>query len=169
MFAYCGNDPLIRSDPFGSRFDSTFNQFKACYADSSGYQEEQQETLEYNGVEVVILPFLGDSAFSLGKIYVGPNVANDEKLLAHEYGHCIQMEEIGIVKYLHFVALPSVTYWFLTQLEIVPVSDYYNRPWECLADMYGGVSRNHAEGAEDAALSYWEYVKEIEYPIFPIY
>lgn len=131
-------------------------------------KKKRKSSPTYNGVEVVEVSFLGDSAFSLGKIYVGQNVADNERLLAHEYGHCFQLEEVGMKKYLQFVALPSVTCWLLTELGIFSYSDYYNRPWECIADMYGNVSRNHAEGAEEAAKNYWEVIKSMEYPI-PIY
>ena len=121
------------------------------------------ELLQNNGVNVVEVSILGDSAFSLGSIYVGQNVADNQRLLAHEYGHCVQLEEVGMTKYLQFVAIPSVTCWLLTEVGIFSDSNYYNRPWECIADMYGNVSRNHAQGAEDAAKNYWEAVKSIEY------
>ena len=122
---------------------------------------------EYNGVEVIEVPFMRNSAFSLGKIYVSPNLLNDETILAHEYGHYLQLQDVGMEKYLQFVALPSVTCWVLTELEILSYEVYYDKAWECMADIYGNVSRSHAEGAEEAALSYWEIVKSLDYPVIP--
>ena len=176
MFAYCNNNPTMYVDATGRRP----KQFPIClefddeYIEPIDYslldEEQEQENgfaSHYNGVEVIEVPFLGDSAFSLGKIYVGKGVANHERLLAHEYGHCMQLSEVGMEKYPEFVAFPSVVSYCLLQMGILTYGDYYNLPWECYADMCGNAIRDHAAGAEESAKNYWDIIKSLDYPVIP--
>ena len=185
MFAYCLNNPVVLVDSsgnaahigFGYDGQQNYAPWKIGSPGGGGWSQdlhcykqdfkEKAMPSEYNGVEVIAVSFMRNSAFSLGKIYVSPNLLNDETVLAHEYGHYLQLQDVGMEKYLQFVALPSVTCWVLTELKIISSDVYYNKPWECMADIYGNVSRNHAEGAEESALSYWEIVKSFDYPVIP--
>ena len=182
MFAYCLNNPVVLVDGSGNAAHICFgydgqrdeSPWKIGSPGGGGWpqnihysREEEAMPSEYNGVEVIAVSFMRNSAFSLGKIYVSPNLLNDETVLAHEYGHYLQLQDVGMEKYLQFVALPSVACWVLTELEILSYEVYYDKAWEYMADIYGNVSRRHAEGAKEAALSYWEIVKSLDYPVIP--
>ena len=52
----------------------------------------------YMGVPVIKLP-MGDSGMSLGVIFLGKTVTSQE-LLLHEYGHRLQLKNMGFFKYL---------------------------------------------------------------------
>ena len=77
-----------------------------------------------------------------------------ENTLRHEAGHYVQYKELGIAKYGIGIFLPSM-------LNDEP-KGYYDRPWEVTADMYGGVDRKHAAGAEETGKQYLEYLKSID-------
>ena len=64
-------------------------------------------------------------------------------LLNHEYGHILQERELGLYKYIHMIAIPSVTYNLLSRRSKVLNDNYYNMPWEYDADIRGNVSRSH--------------------------
>ncbi len=72
---------------------------------------------------------------SLGVIFLNKN-ETEYNTVRHEYGHCVQLDEVGMLKYLVFVAGPSVKgYW-----SGLSDSAYYSQPWEYGADMYGGLT-----------------------------
>ena len=50
----------------------------------------------------------------------------------------MQLAQLGVVKYSLCIGLPSLLEW--------GTGEYYNKPWEITADIYGGVqSRNHSQ------------------------
>jgi hypothetical protein len=92
-----------------------------------------------------------------------PRVKENIALVQHEYGHTVQLERIGLIPYLFGIAYPSMTN--------DPATGYYDQPWEVTADMFGGVNRTHAAGAEEAGEAYlaelenffpnlWEKIKQ---------
>ncbi len=181
MYAYCQNDPIDFYDPTGHAYKGINNQINYSeYEHTYGGHRENgilppQEfyfsikVLEpYNGVSVIEVPFLNDKAMSIGVIFIGDEVSSDKRLIRHEFGHIIQLREIGLMKYLNFIAVPSVTYMALNELGFSSYGSYYDTKWECLADMLGGVRRNHAPGAEIKATEYWLFVISYEYPDIPL-
>ena len=79
---------------------------------------------------------------SLGILFIS-RYANRRKSpedeIRHEYGHTKQLKYLGVMKYILCIGLPSIREWG-SDLE------YYRRPWEFTADMYGDVvSRTYSD------------------------
>lgn len=71
-----------------------------------------------------------------------------KELIRHEYGHTEQLRQLGLLRYLLFIGIPSWKQW----KKEVP---YYERPWEITADLFGGVTtRNHAEDKLKEGIEY---------------
>ena len=76
------------------------------------------------------------------------------ELLKHEHGHYEQFLEIGLLKYIFAIAIPSITN---------EPADYYSQPWEVTADLLGGVTtHHHAPGSEEAGIAYLNNVKNAD-------
>ena len=173
MFAYCNNDPVNKNDTDGSRpveMDedpnrrlvatirperpnnqtqvSRISQIAVGLAediinfDVNNQSEEKVLASNYfsiyKGVPVVRVD--GNRSGSFGVIaltretYKRPNPAD---IVRHEYGHVVQMKQLGVIKYAIDIFLPSALEY--------GGGDYYSRPWEITADIYGGVqSRKHS-------------------------
>lgn len=95
----------------------------------------------YMGVPVIKLP-MGDCGMSLGVIFLGKDVKSRE-LLLHEYGHRLQLKNMGFFRYLFKIFIPSLTANILWRKGKLPY-DYYGSPWEAEADTLGGVMREKA-------------------------
>lgn len=75
-----------------------------------------------------------------------------EDVVRHEYGHTRQLHELGIVKYTLCIGLPSLFEW--------GIGEYYSKPWEITADIYGGVrSRIYSKSLIDEGFKYLEKSK----------
>ncbi len=101
---------------------------------------------------------MGSSGFSFGVIFLGNELdSSDIDMLQHEYGHTLQLEDKGVLKYTTEVVLPSVLAYYKWQKGELPY-EYYNSPWEAEADQLGGVNRIFTDEPwpEDA---YWELFK----------
>lgn len=59
------------------------------------------------------------------KTYYGKGVTHED-VLKHEYGHNIQLNNMGVGKYIFFVAIPS------------PIKNSNTSPWELSASLLGG-------------------------------
>ena len=71
---------------------------------------------------------------------------NDTEVLKHEHGHFLQYKELGLLKYIFAIAIPSLTH---------DPADYYSQPWEVTADLFGGVTTHrHSPGSEEAGIKY---------------
>ena len=102
---------------------------------------------------------MDDSGFSLGVIVLGNNVKG-KNLVKHEYGHVIQLREIGFENYIDYVAIPSVTCFILTEKGVFPEDIYFSLPWERMADYLGGVvGRDYYEKSEEIMWRYWNDIK----------
>ena len=108
----------------------------------------------YKGKLVVKVP--GSSSFSFGIIFMGRE--GNEDLLKHEYGHTLQLEELGLIDYCRYVVAPSVMGFLGSKLGILPWENYYSYPWEYQADQYGEVKRDYQDWAEYNAAIYWDQV-----------
>ena len=76
---------------------------------------------------------------------------NYPETIKHEHGHFEQFLQIGLVKYIFAIAIPSILH---------QPDDYYSQPWEVTADLLGGVtSHYHSPGSEEAGWAYLNRVK----------
>jgi hypothetical protein len=65
---------------------------------------------------------------------------NPADIVRHEYGHVIQLLQLGVINYALCIGIPSAGKWGDDDY----YGDYYNKPFEVTADIYGGVqSRSH--------------------------
>ena len=76
-----------------------------------------------------------------------------EDVIRHEYGHTQQLEQLGIFKYALCIGIPSLFEWGSD-------SEYYRRPWEITADVFGGVQSRSYPGYEDEGFMYLENSKK---------
>ena len=90
----------------------------------------------YKGMPSVKIDNLpeGRSGSFLG-MWLAPSV--NENKVKHEWGHSIQQGVMGALKYGLFVAIPSYFHFGAHKWPRVPC--YYVRPWEVVADYFGGV------------------------------
>ena len=103
-----------------------------------------------------VLRIYGRRSGSFGVIFLTRESAkrkDPEDEVRHEYGHTIQLRQMGVLKYLIRIGLPSWT-------SKAP-GPYYDRPWEVTADLYGGVrSRVHKKEIVDAGIAYLDKYKK---------
>jgi len=88
----------------------------------------------------------------LSRKHQQPNV------LKHEYGHRVQLEQKGLVKYTFEVAVPSLTINYLANKNKLPY-DYYSYPWEAEANKLGGAKLSNSRLPplpDDGYTSYWD-------------
>jgi len=107
--------------------------------------ESEEKVLEsnyfssYKGVPVFRTN--GNRSGSFGAIFLTRETNqrnNPEDVVRHEYGHTVQLRELGVINYTMCIMIPSWQMW--------GSKEYYTKPWEITADLYGRVqSRNHAE------------------------
>jgi len=91
----------------------------------------------YRGRLVVKTNF--KASFSLGVIGLSRR-QNNALSLRHEYGHALQLQALGVIRYLGKVAIPSLTINILDRLKLLKY-DYYGAPFEAAADRMGGAER----------------------------
>ena len=108
----------------------------------------------YNGVVVIKTPF--DASFSYGFIYLSTQ-QQTLNTLNHERGHTIQMENMGMIDYTMYVAIPSVTINLLSRRKILPY-DYHSYPFEAEADELGGVTYSLDNPIPKGEYNYWSLV-----------
>jgi hypothetical protein len=77
----------------------------------------------------------GNRSGSFGVLFITRETnerAHPEDMVRHEYGHVVQLKQLGVVKYAVGIMIPS---W----LEWDPNPNYYARRCEITADIFGGV------------------------------
>ena len=109
----------------------------------------------YKGVLVVKTPL--DASFSYGVIGLSKRQQR-VNTLKHEYGHAVQLDNIGIIKYTTSVAIPSVTINILSRIDKLKY-DYYGAPFEAEADKLGGVDRNYNNKPWPEGVTYGDILK----------
>ena len=168
----CGNHTCPTSSLSNpTRYSGGYNNPKNNYhIDSEPYWSElaktQKVTIQspigvYNGVLVVYVP--GSSSFSFGIIIMGKE--GGDNLLRHEYGHTIQLKNLGVKNYYKYVVKPSVARYRKTQkginTEIYNWDTYYSTPWEYQADQLGGAIHNYQPWANESSERYWNMVNNL--------
>ena len=188
MFAYCGNNPISRSDPAGNAFicvgfsADAIDRLCPVLGGSSGgcgyalcaasrlakivNNESEVETLQNlkdYGVSfykgALVIKTPFDASFSFGIIGLSEDQQNINTL-NHEYGHVLQMKDKGLGAFIIDVAVPSITINILDRKGKLNY-DYYGAPWEAEADALGGVNRtsDNTPWPADAYNSYWDLIK----------
>ena len=100
-----------------------------------------------------------NASFSYGIIGLSTQ-QQDSNTLNHEYGHKVQLDNMGVADYVAEVACPSLTINLLGRVGKLKY-DYYGAPWEAEADALGGVVRtyNNTPWPEGAYSSYFDLIK----------
>ena len=112
----------------------------------------------YKGVLVIKIPWMESSGLSMGVIFLGSDVTSPSTV-RHEYGHTVQMAELGFVNYLVWVGIPSLHFYRETENGRYSWDQYYDRPWELIADYYGQVDRQYSPEYLNTAAFYWFWAK----------
>ena len=139
----------------------TINGMVEDYNNCDKYNESEEKVLEsnyfssYKGVPVFRIE--GKRSGSFGAIFLtrkNGDLVTAKDVVRHEYGHTRQLKQLGVIKYALCIGLPSWQNW--------GSGEYYDKPWEITADIYGGVeSRVHLERDIKAGYSYLEASKFI--------
>ena len=112
----------------------------------------------YKGTLVVKTPF--DASFSFGVIGLSAQ-DQDINTLKHEYGHTVQMKNMGLGSFLGDVVVPSVTINILDRLGKLPY-DYFSYPWGAEANRLGGATLSQGWKPplpEGGYTSYWDLIR----------
>ncbi len=172
LFAYCFNNPIDMSDDTGcwpkwirkaanwvndNVIQPIVNFVEDIVEDCKNFDihnKSEQKVLEshyfsiYKGVPVFRIN--GDRSGSFGVLFITRETnerENPEDIVRHEYGHFKQLQELGLINYALCIGLPSWKQW--------GTGEYYSKPWEITADIYGGVqSRVHSQDDIDAGVTY---------------
>ena len=185
MFAYCFNNPVNMTDSAGSwptwhdieagfkkvvdwvnnnLIQPVVNFGKDLAEDVTNYDinnSSEGRVLESNYFSsykgILVLRTNGERSGFFGAIFLTRETnsrSSPEDVLRHEYGHSKQWEQLDILNYALCIGLPSWRQW--------GTGEYYSKPWEITADIYGGVqSRNHSQSNIDVGFAYLERSKAI--------
>ena len=134
---------------FGACIDSLYDEDVRKGMDAIGWNPlNSNDQLSFNSIKngALISFYKGVPIFqtknnfnrsgSFGAIFVHKN-ENDNNTIKHEYGHIIQMQILGIERYLLFVFAPSAL-----QLGVIG-DNYYLKVWELSANIIGGIIPNN--------------------------
>lgn len=95
-----------------------------------------------------------DRSGSFGVLFISRKYDNKPEDFAefqddvrHEYGHTKQLDKLGAVGYLLCIGFPSRWEWGSDK-------EYYRRPWEITADIFGGVRSRTYPGYTQAGYDY---------------
>ena len=174
MFAYCLNNPVNMADTSGnwpqwikdaanwlnnSIIQPVASFVKDITEDINNFDwnnESEEKVLEsnyfssYNGVPTFRI--CGNRSGSFGAMFITRETNNrdyPEDIVRHEYGHTLELKQLGVIDYALCIALPSWQEWGTNP-------NYYSRPWEITADVLGGVqSRNHSMKDVSAGFGYY--------------
>jgi len=108
----------------------------------------------YKGRLVVRLAGLGGRSFSMGTLFIKPGLDRDKpsdiNVVKHEYGHAVQLNQLGLASYIWRIGIPSVS-------SKQTGREYYDQLWEVTADVLGGVDpevRAHSAAAIQKGMDY---------------
>ena len=111
----------------------------------------------YKGVLVIKTPF--DASFSFGVIGLS-TIQQNADTLKHEYGHTVQLKNMGTSRYIKDVVVPSITINLLNRKKKLPY-DYFSYPWEAEANKLGGAALSQEwkpKLPQGGYTSYWDLI-----------
>ena len=182
MFAYCGNNPVVNIDITGmmhvkgtdgvgasavrinNQVSDNASFLSKIIADCKNfdiYNKSEEVVLEanyfsiYKGILTVRTSLSRSGSFGVLFISLDANdreYAMDE--VRHEYGHTVQLSQLGIINYIICIAIPSMFEWGND-----PV--YYRRQWEITADIFGNVQSRSYPEYEKAGFEYLSNSKDM--------
>lgn len=126
--------------------------------DYIGYEYDVLDRVEklcYNGVVRYVVTYAKDGTVSQ------IDDLSENITYKYEYGHKLQMDNIGVLSYIFDVAIPSLTINSLQRLGKLPY-DYYSYPWEKEANTLGGSALSQGWKSplpQGSDTSLWELVK----------
>ena len=106
------------------------------------FNSDEQKVIDANYFSfykgrLVIWNSLFDRSASFGMILMsnddrenGKPIDYSKALIKHEYGHTIQLNQLGVMDYIFCIFIPSADKW--------GDEPYYYKPWELSASKYGG-------------------------------
>ena len=174
MYAYCNNNPAMGTDPTGEFFFNFIISIVsyAVMAVATLFDEDIRNDMNnigwnpFNDDETTVIDskkvsfykgapvFRGDypdgRSFSFGALFLDNGLSNantssngdpPEETVKHEWGHTIQLGLLGPINYGLGIGIPSCFGWSR--------KDYYDRPWEVTADLFGGVQRQKPASKAD--------------------
>lgn len=120
------------------------------------HNEDEKKVLDatlfsmYRGHPVLRVP--GRRSASLWALFITYETNRrryPEDIVRHEYGHTVQLNKLGFFRFGLCIGIPSRF--------MLGTKSYYDKPWEVMADIYGGVqSRQHDEKTVAEGLEYLE-------------
>lgn len=189
MYAYCGNNPVTRSDPFGGMYvveDQPQGDYaRKAFEIYNSYQPSRdtiqdigedfsnfnlQNTSEqaaiqanyfamYKGVPVIKVSGLGGKSASFYMIFLN-KADNSPETVKHEYGHRVQLDQMGFTNYLKYVAVPSVIHSEVySRGQYYKYYSYYSMPFEYDADIKGKAVHEVDPWAEDLRNLYFSGIE----------
>mgnify|MGYP003547367073 FL=1 len=160
MFAYCNNNPANLTDSSGNlpkwfekglewlnnKVDTILKVVEDIRTDMVNFDidnQSEQKVLESNYFSYykgcMVFRTNGDRSGSFGALFITRETnfrEHPEDMVRHEYGHTLQLKELGVINYTLCIGIPSFFEW--------GSGEYYGKPWEITADAYGKVLyRNH--------------------------
>ena len=98
----------------------------------------------HNGARVIHLPYplFRRSAGFAGRIWLAAGSGMDT--VKHEFGHLVQEQDLAGFQFWHGIALPSIHSVNRMNPLHIPENHrafYFSKPWERMADVFGGVDR----------------------------
>ena len=178
MFAYCGNNPVMWCDftggsptssggviliPFKTFF-SLWQFVRDLFTDAYAFDlnnESEKKVLESNYFSAykgkMVFRTDGGRSGSFGALFITREtnkMPDAEDTVRHEYGHTQQLKELGALRYLIYIGIPSALN--------LGSGNYYDKLWEVTADVYGGVqTRIHEQMYIEDGFRYLETVGRI--------
>ena len=160
VFAYCNNNPANLTDSSGNlpkwfekglewlnnKVDTILKVVEDIRTDMVNFDidnQSEQKVLESNYFSYykgcMVFRTNGDRSGSFGALFITRETnfrEHPEDMVRHEYGHTLQLKELGVINYTLCIGIPSYFEW--------GSGEYYSKPWEITADAYGKVLyRNH--------------------------
>ena len=159
LYAYASNNPIGIFVTGSYNYNTASNYMQV----TSDFSKVQTTTTDkevkygfqgfYKGVPVFVIPDSDLlSSFSFGAIFLEKNKVGDSDVLNHEWGHTRQLLLLGVGDFFNMIGLPSIITNLIDRDYDV---DYFNKPWEITADMFGGVNRSqHSKETKALGVAY---------------
>jgi len=171
------NSPTYNPNVVGPKVNPTIKAikeaFKKDFENFDWNNTDEQKALDstyfsaYKGQFIIRTNW--DRSGSFGIMFLSHNQDNKPygaNTVKHEYGHFLQLQELGPAKYLFGIGIPSMLNG--------STKPYYSQDWEVDADVRGGVDKQdtmyvsqrhyHTPGSEESGERYMDMLKSMNGP-----